>query len=106
MELFQIIKDLNIEKEQNCIVMGYYHADLIVGDIDEEDKKTPFVYEGGHFSAEFTIKYGYSINKNCVEFKGEVPSIKTAGKRRNKQKTKRIKRKRIKRIRNKTNKKK
>ena len=76
MELFQIIKDLNIEKEQNCIVMGYYHADLIVGYIDEEDKKTPFVYEGGHFPAEFTIKYGYSINKNCIEFKGEMSSEK------------------------------
>jgi hypothetical protein len=76
MELFQIVKDLNIEKEQNCIVMGYYHADLIVGNIDEQDKKTPFVYEGGHFPAEFTIKYGYSINKNCIEFKGEMPSEK------------------------------
>ena len=97
MELFHIIKDLNIEKEQNCIVMGYYHADLIVGDIDEEDKKTPFVYEGGHFSAEFTIKYGYSINKNCIVFKGEVPSEKAelkAGKKRNNKKTKKQKEKR------------
>jgi len=76
MELFQIIKDLNIEKEQNCIVMGYYHADLIRGDIDEVDKKTPFIYEDAYFSAEFTIKYGYSINKNCIVFKGEMPSGK------------------------------
>ena len=75
MELFQIIKDLNIEKEQNCIVMGYFHADVIVGDIDE-DKKTPVLEEEGYFPAEFAIKYGYSINKNCIEFKGEIPSEK------------------------------
>jgi hypothetical protein len=89
-ELFQIIKDLNIEKEQKCIVLGYYHADVIRGEIDENDKKTPYIIDDDYFPAEFTVKYGYSINKNCIEFKGEVPSYKTqlrAGKKNKKQKT-------------------
>ena len=60
-ELFQIIKDLNIEKDNNCIVLGYYHSDLITGTIEHE-----------YFPGEFTIKYGYSINKNCIKFNGEI----------------------------------
>ena len=74
LELFQIIKDLNIEKEQNCIVMGYYHSDLIMGHVDKEDKSKYVIDNGIYFPAEYTIKYGHSINKNYLNFKGEVPS--------------------------------
>jgi hypothetical protein len=71
LELFQLIKDLNIEKEQKCIVLGYYHADVIRGELDEN--LTPSITPDSYFASEFTIKYEYSINKNCIEFKGEVP---------------------------------
>lgn len=74
LELFQIIKDLNIEKENKCIVLGYYHADIITGYIDKLTKSA--YIDVGYFPAEFTIKYGYSINKNCIKFKGEIPSEK------------------------------
>jgi hypothetical protein len=67
LELFQIIKDLQIEETHNCTVLGYYHANLVTGSIEDPPSNS-------YFPAELTIKYGYSINKNCIEFKGEVAS--------------------------------
>ena len=69
LELFQIIKDLNIETEQNCKVLGYYHADVLNGYIDKN--RIAYIDEG-YFPAEFTIKYGYSINKNYIKFNGKI----------------------------------
>jgi hypothetical protein len=103
LELFQLIKDLNIEKEQKCIVLGAYHADVIRGDLD--DNMIPSITPNTYFGSEFTIKYEYSINKNCIEFKGEVQPLnseqKGGGKKNNNTKNNKNKNKKIKKRKNK-----
>jgi len=71
LELFHLIKELDIEKELNCIIMGYYHDNLLTGEIDKRTKKS-VIDSYSLFPAEFVIKYEYAINKNCIEFKGEL----------------------------------
>jgi hypothetical protein len=89
LELFQIIKDLNIENEQTCKVLGYYHADVLHGYIDN---RIAYIDEG-YFPSEFTIKYGYSVIKHYINFKGEIKKggAKNKTKIKNNKKTRKIK---------------
>ena len=65
-ELFRIIKELEIEKELDCIFMGYFHAHVDSGGFEEDMMK-----EGGvQFPAEFAIPYKCAINKNYMSFEG------------------------------------
>ena len=59
-ELFHLIIDvLELEKELNCVFMGYFHSDA-----RSED--------GGVLPAEFAIPYRNAINKNYMNFFGIV----------------------------------
>ena len=66
LELFHLmINVLNLQKELNCVIMGYFH-----GDVHSLDK--PGGEINGYLSAEFAIPYLNSINKNYMEFAGIV----------------------------------
>lgn len=58
-ELFHLIRDLNIENENNLIFVGYFHANL-------------HDYENSYKSSELAIKYSCAINKNYIMFNGEI----------------------------------
>jgi hypothetical protein len=58
-ELFNIIKDSNIENELNCRFMGYFHANIEKSD-------------NGFFPAEFAIPYSCAISKTFINFLGVV----------------------------------
>jgi len=81
LELFHIIKELKIEKELDFVFMGYFHGNVFSTELGEDEIT-------GHMPAEFAIPYGNSINKNYMDFTGQVdPSRKkkqsetTTGKR-------------------------
>jgi hypothetical protein len=59
LELFNIIKDSNIENELNCRFMGYFHANIELSD-------------DSYFPAEFAIPYSSAISKTFINFLGVV----------------------------------
>ena len=60
-ELFHTIEWLNIEKELDCIIAGYYHHDIMT-----------IEGPGNYLPAEFAITYKAAINPNYMEFMGKV----------------------------------
>ena len=58
-ELFNIIKDSNIENEMGCRFMGYFHSNILGTN-------------EGHLPAEFAIPYSSSISKTFINFLGKA----------------------------------
>jgi hypothetical protein len=66
LELFHFMIDtLELEKELNCVIMGYFHSDVYNADM-------PGGEISGYMPAEFAIPYGKSIIKNYMKFIGIV----------------------------------
>lgn len=57
--LFEIIKELKICEEMDCVYMGYYHSDVLNG-------------PDSFFPSEFAIPYKITINPNNMQFCGMV----------------------------------
>ena len=62
-ELFKLLKELRIEEENNCIIMGYFHGDIYTG--TEYDINSIF-------PAEFTIQQRHIVNKFRINHIGLV----------------------------------
>ena len=68
-ELFKLLKELNIERDNNCIIMGYFHGDIHTGKYEKEGYDID-----GFFPAEFTIQQRNIINKFRIKHTGLVTS--------------------------------
>ena len=67
--LFEMLDKMGIV-DKNTHIVGYFHADLINGDIDSDGKS--IISPNSVFSAEFAIKYGTAINKTRIQPNGLV----------------------------------
>lgn len=68
-ELFNIIKDSNIENELDCRFMGYFHSNIIAAD------------GNSHVNAEFAIPYSSAISKTFINFLGKANEDEDVGKK-------------------------
>ena len=69
LELFHLIKDLDLENELDFIFMGYYHHYIVNGDYDQNNTTK---YKNSIMPSEFTIPYKCAINKNYISFEGKA----------------------------------
>ena len=69
LELFHLMKELNIEKELNCVIMGYFHGDVFSGEYNDDPAKVEL---GGFLPAEFAIPYKGVVNKHYMKYIGPV----------------------------------
>jgi len=76
-ELFTLLKELRIEEENNCIIMGYFHGDIFTGTY--ENRKYDI---DGFFPAEFTIQQRHIVNKFRIKHIGLVTSQQTRKRKR------------------------
>jgi hypothetical protein len=74
-ELFKLVKELNLEEKYNFKLMGYFHANVLSCSLefDNKSKQYEIVYDGW-FPAEFAIPYVSACLTPYMDFKGMVDS--------------------------------
>lgn len=73
-ELFKLIKDLNLEEKYNFKFMGYFHSNVLASEINFDNKGDFEIDYSGWFPAEFAIPYISSCLTSYIDFKGMIGS--------------------------------
>ena len=92
--LFEMLDTMGLVDDKTRIV-GYFHADLITGNIDSDGQS--IISSNSFFSTEFAIKYGTAIDKTRIRPEGlttavigGTPNSKKHKRRRNRKKTRKL----------------